>query len=382
MKIAVKIFWQVALILSVSILMSSCTFLSPKPDSGEDETKATSKDSPDPEDDYERAAAAIEAFLDAAKKSDFESLSEQTDDVFSKEQFAQEEWPISENLFAATFEDMTWTIGEKEMVSDSVMQIKVELTYTNFGAAGEALRQDTDAMVDIVKPVALIYAEKIGQEEGFLEYSGMLKEYLLAEIESDDELVSGESDFQLEYDKKEEAWIVTKIPEVFFSFSDFHSYDPLNQTTEEDLMRILLSASEELLNDGELNQEEYDYLASFFGEVSEGSSTEASAVFAALEKQGWYDANADQYVTEFSSGTEWIYYRMDFNTTMPGQVFKYDVYVGDEAEPVISGLVEMEEDEFLIFPLQEEDGWKENKVHIVIYLFDRTVIVDESVEVK
>jgi hypothetical protein len=382
MKIANKTVWQVALILVLSLLLSSCMFLLPRSDPEEEETQATTKDSTEPEDDFGQAEATIEDFLKALTASDFESLSEQTDDVFSKDIFAEEEWPISEALFAAVFEDMTWMIGEKEMVSDSVAQVNVGLTYGNFEAAGDALRQDTDSLVEIVKPIVLFYAEKMEQEEAFLEYSGMLETYLLAEIENNDDRMYGESDFQLEYDKKEDAWIVTRIPEVFFSFSDFHSYDPLNQTTEEDLAEILLSASQELLDDGEINQEEYDYLESLFIEILEGSTTEASAVFAALEKQGWYDADTDQYVTEFPVGAEWIYYQMEFNKTMPEQLFKYDVYVGDEEEPVISAIVEMLDDDFLIFPLQDEGGWKENEVHIIIYLFDRSVIADEYVEVK
>jgi NACalpha-BTF3-like transcription factor len=394
MKIAAKTVWQVALILVMSILLSSCTVLSPKPDPEEEETQETtedvedeteiSKESTEPEIVFEQEEAAINDYMNALKASDFDLLSELSGDVYSEESFTQEKWQISKTLFAASYEDMTWTIGEKEMVSDSVMQVKVNFVHGDFAAAVYRLLHDKEALVDVNKPIVLYNAEKMEHEVAYLEYQDGIEKYMLGRIEDSSKPMNEESYFQLEYDKNEDAWIVTKIPEVFFFFSDYNNYDPMFLLTDAELVRFWTSSTQELLNDGEINKASYDVLVSlFYGFLDEETAAvETSIVMDALAENGWYDAASDQKVTEYPVGTEVIYYKLGFNKDISGHVLKFDVYVDDEKEASFSGAIDMLDSFGLNIPLDCEGVWKESKVHMIVYLLDQTVIVDDYVEVK
>ncbi|MBN1775280.1 MAG: hypothetical protein JW817_02310 [Clostridiales bacterium] len=390
MKMHMKSFFQLtAIIVALAMVLSSCLFLGGREDRPEETRDAETKNSADPVmddredssvDNRESPEEALVAFLEALRASDFEAVSEQSDGVISEEDLIHGEWPISRALFEATFGEMTWTIGEKEMLSGTAADIEVSVCYPDhFGAADEVV-QDKERMVEVTRPVVLYYAQRTNEREAFLEYSNQIAEYVVGAIGNTEIVLAAEDVFRLKYDDAEQVWRVIRIPECFLAFSDFYSFDPMNRSAAEDTLEILMTAAAELFEEGEIERVEYEALLTGWLQMAGPPEYSVEEIRDAVDRFGWYDIKADRFVEEYDKGAEAIFLRIYFDRAMMGLVLDYEVFRGDTSMGGSS--VMMLDEKWVTIGINGNPGFPADTFRVVVCLPDGSVLADSSVEIK
>lgn len=385
-----KILKILAIFFALSVILSSCTLRVRDTDRTKDDDRDTEtedsvleeKDETTKSEDDSGPEEALAAFLEALKASDFEALSELSDGTFSRDNLIHGEWPISSVLFEATFGDMTWTIGETEMLSGTAADIEVSVRYPNhFGAADEVIR-DRELMVEVTQPIVLFYSKRMSEKEAFLQYSDQIAILMVEEIKNTEVFTSAESAFRLNYDDADQVWRVVKIPDCFFDFSDFYSFDPMNRSDQENTLAIMMTAAKELFEEKKIERVEYEALLTGWLKMSDPAEYSVDEVKDACESSGWYDLEAAVFVDHYATSAENIFYRIYFNREMMGLVLKYEVFNKGGTTSLGSSEIMMLDEKWVTIGIRGNPGFPADTFRIVVRLSDGTVLKDSSVEIK
>jgi hypothetical protein len=272
----------VIIILSFAILLSACnpsdehdneTTDKSKPSTRQTQTETTAQTSQSTSATVsdKKIEKLIEETVDKAfialRDSDFDTVSALTNGVYTKPAFFEPGWDEAENLYMASFSDMTWSVDEVGRVIDEPGDcyiVTVTLTYRDPLTVGDLMMLDGKGIDGMLKPFIDYLLEKTDQETSANQMKVFFEQFLFQELQKDSSIITQENFIKVKYNKEDNTVEVAALAFPFSYYSYFKYIDPSMRFESDVIKQSIREAAAILYENRELTYEEYETILNMF----------------------------------------------------------------------------------------------------------------------
>lgn len=271
---------SISLILSMSLIFSSCNLTIKTDDTTVDQDQMTetsvSKDTSTTETSHtalneeqidEKVEETVDMLLLALTQSDFETINDLTIIPFHKISFFGPQWDEAEDLFLTSFEDMQWSIDNVERVSDAseyTHAVTASLTYRDPITVGDHMMLDGHQVEKFFKPFIDLLLNKSDQESSQRKMVDFFNTFLFEELKQDYSITTNREVFEVQYNSENNEVKIISLPFLFHYYANFSFIDPSSRFDDETVKESIRVSAGLLYENEDLTTAEYEEIMQMF----------------------------------------------------------------------------------------------------------------------
>jgi len=350
-------------------------------------------------------AAAVDSFMTALAKGDADTINSISPNYNSTVFFNEDKNVMK--MITQFYSRITYEFKGEPDVSGETASVTVKMKIPDILTVVSSIANDPKLMADVIKPVLL--ASIKGEDQAA---SGELSQKVFSDIlfdrfkAKDVPMTDVDAVFTLKADADKKGWVLTEIPKDLYDIKSEPAY------SDAIYMKAAAIALKALYDEKSIDKATYDEYAAKFEalattsntaittdtseptqqvtsaptETTSGSGSSKVPTKADIKTKGWYDYNLDKLVSSYSSkNTYKLEYDIEFSGSWPDLTVYYEFYNVGGTVLMKSASEKVHPDGHTLYLSYEESDKGliyADKYKVVIYLKDKTKLVEASVTVK